>query len=175
MAITVDGLDRASKNLFDRAKRMGDLTPAMKVGGALILKETDDAFRGSRSPAGERWPQLQFDTLKARARKIKTRGKKGRFARSATLFGVGATILDNTSRMRNSANVKATRRAMQFSMVGYTGPHITGAPKNNLPKRNPTVFEFKGKVGSASAKNVIPRVREKLVATINRYIATGKP
>lgn len=158
--VTVHGLTAADRALRDRARRIRDLTPAMKEGARLIEKETDDSFRKQRSPLGEPWATLKPSTIAGRAARIKS--KK---IRSAILAG-GVTPLVDTGRMRNSVHVKATKRQMRFSAVGYMGPHMTGG--GPLPKRNPTVFEF------ATRWQLVPHVRERLTQIIRRHIG-GRP
>jgi hypothetical protein len=158
--VDVRGLEAVQRGLQERARRIRDLTPVMKNIGQDIEKQTDDAIRLSRSPGGDKFKPIKKATILARASTKKgtserTKGGKltakarrlrAELTAASTLpkgFG-GAKPLVDTERLKGSRRTRPSKRSVQFSMVGYTGPHITGSKDGKLPKRNPTVFEFKG-------------------------------
>lgn len=193
--ITASGLTEAEKRLRDMADRVKDLTPAMKVVARQIEKETDDAFRGSRSPLGTPWNAIKESTALNRkgARKLKqrvnrrtkeggltkgARGARGKLFQKGVLgaqafagadlaaTALGKPLID-TGRMRNSVNVKVSKRSVRFRAVGYMAPHMTGG--KNLPKRNPTIFE-----GEPGRFRLVPRIAQMLRETVARYVSQGK-
>lgn len=192
--VTVTGLTEAEKRLQDMSQRVRDLTPAMKVVARQIEKETDDAFRASKSPRGEPWKMIKEETALNRkgGRKLKKRVNrrtkaggltKGAMGARGKLFDKGllgaqafagddvsaaqlAKPLIDTGRMRNSVNVKVSKRSVRFTAVGYMAPHMTGG--ENLPKRNPTVFE-----GEPGDFRLVPRIAQKLRETVARYVMRG--
>jgi hypothetical protein len=69
--------------------------------------------------------------------------------------------------MRKSQRTLVKNNALEWSAVGYMGPHMTGG--KNLPKRNPTVFEL-----SAGQWKMIPAMHSYVVASVSLYVRTGK-
>lgn len=183
--ISAEGLAEAEREMKERIKRLQDFTPALKVVAAEIEKRTDDAFQQSRSPLGEIWPTLAPSTQLARAAKLPgasrrskktgalTKGAKGKRAEGIAAYQYGGAntfkALIDTARMRNSVRVKVSKKEIEFSAVGYMGPHIVGGKGNRPPKRNPTVFERAGRGFDA-----IPAVMSYLLRTVGWYIATGQ-
>ena len=181
--ISAQGLHEAEKRMAERAKRIANLAPALRVVAAEIEKRTDDAFHRSQSPFGEIWPTLAPSTQAARAAKLpgarkrsKKTGKLTKGARQKRVEGIAAyqfggantfKPLVDTGRMRNSVRVLVRGNELEFSAVGYMGPHITGGRK--LPKRNPTVFQLAG-----GQFKPIPDVLSYLLRTVGRYVATGQ-
>jgi hypothetical protein len=171
------GFSNVSASMRRRLQAIRDPSPAMKVWARIIEKETDDAFLKQRSPKGDEWPQLAISTLKSRSRKVKgarSRGKDGKLTKSAQKARLGVllnrasvTPMVDTARMRNSAHVKVLRASVQWSAVGYTGPHMTGG--KNLPKRNVAVFELSG-----GGWLIVPRVQVRLERVLLNYIVHGK-
>lgn len=182
--ISAQGLDEAQRRMYERAQRMRDLSPALRVVAAEIETRTDDAFRDSRSPFGEIWPTLAPSTQAARAAKLpgaRKRGKSGQLTKGAKQkraagiaayqFGSANTFkaLVDTGRMRGSVRVRVRKNELEFASVGYMGPHITGG--KNLPKRNPTVFQR----AASGQLEAIPSIMSLLLRTVSRYVRTGTP
>lgn len=201
--ISAEGLDDAAKRMAERAERMKDLSIPLKVVAAEIEKRTDDAFRGQMSPAGERWTELAESTRLARkgARKLErrlnrrtergglTKGAEKARAKYGASRGVAITsggealvfarALVDTGRMRNSVRVRVRKHEIEFSAVGYMGPHITGGQRggkpNRPPKRNPTVFQQSGfSRANARGWESIPEVQSYLLRVIGKFISTGQ-
>lgn len=181
--ISADGLDEAQRRMYERAQRMKDLSPALRVVAAEIEQRTDDAFRDSKSPYGETFPDLALSTQQARAAKMpgaRKRGKGGQLTKGARKkraaaiahyqAGMGNVFkpLIDTGRMRNSVRVRVSKNELEFGAVGYMGPHITGG--RHLPKRNPTVFQR----AASGQLEAIPSVLSLLLRTVSRYVATGQ-
>lgn len=171
-SITANGLMRAEQKMRDRAQRVRDLSPVFKLIGEDLIKETSDAFRKSRSPLGEPWDDIKDATKLGRKSVRKRAGErtsKGARTKRAMTFRQGlleqSKPLVDTGRMRNSPHTITQRRRLRFSMVGYTGPHITGDKSGNLPKRNPTAFENVG-----GRWRLIPRLRQKYVQKIIQHV-----
>ncbi|MFA7174567.1 MAG: phage virion morphogenesis protein [Kiritimatiellia bacterium] len=95
-------------------KRMGDMTPAMREIGEIVVTQTAEAFEDGGLP-GHAWK------------------KSGRVNES------GGQTLVNTSRLRNSINYKATKNDVEVGtnvayaaihqLGGQTKPHVI-RPKN---------------------------------------------
>lgn len=99
--------------LQEIARRVDDLSPAMRGIGELIAESTKERFASSTGPDGQRWPALAKDTILARLAKIsgqyaaytnlKTRkegrvrvgDKKGYFDKEGKLAGKGSLAVAN--------------------------------------------------------------------------------
>lgn len=185
---TAIGLDEAQRRMQERAARMKDLSPALRVVAADLEERTDRAFRDLKSPAGEIWPTLAPSTQLARAAKLpgaKRRSKKtGKLTKGALhkraagiagyQFGGAETFkaLVDTGRMRGSVRVRVKRHSLEFAAIGYMGPHITGSTKRpgRPPKRNPTVFE---RAASGQLEAIAP-VMSLLMRSITFYVSAGE-
>lgn len=174
-----DGGAGAAKRMAERAERIRNLAPALRVFAEEIVKATDDAFDQSRTVTGKPFPKLAPSTIEARGRKVRgastksrkagTRGRLTASARKARSAAAGShKPLVDTARARNSAKHTKIRGGdtIQWSAVGYLGPHIHG---KGVPQRNPTAFE--GKPGNMRLVGKFQRRLSKLVTT---YIETGK-
>lgn len=180
------GMDKAISHMQARAARMRDLSPVMRVVGEEIVKRTTQAFRAQQSPAGEAWPALAPSTLAQRAAKLpgaKRRSKKtGRLTPAARTrraqaasTGAGITPLVDTGRLRNSAQQISQpygpgANFIEWSVVGYGGPHMGGSASRRPPKRNFSVFE-----PGAGGWTLIPAVNDYLKAAFTNWVDTGKP
>ena len=183
------GGQEAAKRMRERAERMRNHTPALKVFCAVVDKATADAFDRAADTEGRPFKRLAPSTLEARVRKVKGArrksrrpGTKGRLTQGAkdirTVAGKFEKPLTNTAVARNSARcrVSGVNRAT-WSAVGYLGPHMSGATgagtKHNvtIPKRNPTVFDVDKDSGKARLK---PRFEAELTRLIRVYVETGK-
>lgn len=99
--------------LAEIARRVDDLSPAMRGIGELIAESTKERFASSTGPDGQRWPALAKDTVLARLAKIsghyaaytnlKTRkagqvrvgDKKGYFDKAGKIAGKGSLAVAN--------------------------------------------------------------------------------
>lgn len=157
IAVTGNGLEAAMARAAEMGKRFANMSPALKVIGAEMVKRTDDAFEQSRSPAGEAFPPLAQSTLLARARKLKSarkRNKRGELTKGALktrakiMAPGGAKPMIDTARARGSQHTEVSPHLLKWSAVGYLAPHITGGQRRGKtgmpPKRNVTVFEHGG-------------------------------
>ena len=163
----------------ERAARVRNLAPALKVFAEEIHKATDDAFDKSRTVEGAAFKRLAPSTLEARGRRVKGGkaksrkiGTKGRLtpgARKAREAAAGShKPLVDTSRARNSQRAKVGGgNSIRWSAVGYLEPHIKGL---GVPQRNPTVFDVP-KNGKPVLK---PAFAARLTKVVRTYIETGK-
>lgn len=184
------GAAKAAGRFRAMADRTPDLSRATKFVAAEIDKLTSDAFRSSRSPAGEAFPRLAPSTVAARARKLpgaSRRSKKtGKLTKKASdirgasreLYAAGGgsklfTPLIDTGRARNSAHATGHATGVTWSAVKYLAPHITGSEvlvrRGLLPKRNVSVFEKQGGIFLP-----IPKVKSLLLSSVARYLTTGR-
>ena len=185
--ISAQGLTEAQQHMAQRAARMRNLAPALRVVAAEIEQRTDDAFRDSKSPYGELWPKLAPSTLLSRAAKLpgaKRTGKAGGLTKgaqrkrekaiSAYNAGTGGIFkpLVDTGRMRGSVRVRVRGNELEFAAVGYMAPHITGSLSRpgRPPKRNPTVFQR----AASGELMAIPSILALLLRTVSRYVQTGQ-
>lgn len=99
--------------LQEIARRVDDLSPAMRDIGELMVESTKERFTSSTGPDGQRWPALAKDTILARLAKIsgqyaaytnlKTRkvgqvrvgDKKGYYDKAGKVAGKGLLALMN--------------------------------------------------------------------------------
>lgn len=99
--------------LAEIARRVDDLSPAMRGIGELMVESTKERFASSTGPDGQRWPALAKDTILARLAKIsgqyaaytnlKTRkvgqvrvgDKKGYYDKAGKVAGKGSLALMN--------------------------------------------------------------------------------
>lgn len=99
--------------LQEIARRVDDLSPAMRGIGELVAESTKERFASSTGPDGQRWPALAKDTILARLAKIsgqyaaytnlKTRkegrvrvgDKKGYFDKEGKLAGKASLAVAN--------------------------------------------------------------------------------
>lgn len=215
MQVQATGIDEQRARLAAMQARLLDLTPPLRVVAAELEKRTDDALDRSMSPAGEAFPPLATSTVIARARKQKSFSRKGkgsnrltRGARAkratAILFNMGAgplggtpfaRALIDTGRLRKSQRARVVGQHVEWSAVGYLGPHITGGTgvagatgsRNTLvrqvlsqfkdfqrtagrpPKRNPTVFELRA--GDWHLNESMARYTHRVV---HHYVMTGE-
>lgn len=175
------GAREAAQRMRERAKRLRDHTPALKVFGEQIRKLTDDGFQNSRELDGEAFASLAPSTIEARIR-AKGGNKKTRKGtltagaakkRAAMSTPGGMKILQITAVMRNSQRAVTTGKNMlTWSAVGRLLPHMTGSHGvlGHLPQRNPTVFD----VDSSGKPSLKPRVAKMLHEYIASYVETGK-
>lgn len=174
--ITTKGVDEAAKRAQERAKRLANMTPVMRVIGEGMVSEAKQAFQKQVSPAGEKWDDLAASTKGARLGRRKAtqvRGKQGKARERAkglraAALGKGFRALMDTGRAMGSIRAKALRRGLILSMVGYLRPHITGNPPD-LPKRNPLPIEWDG-----ARWIVIPRLRRDHMRRFVRWIDLGR-
>lgn len=190
LRIESTGADKAAERLLERAARARDLTPATQVVAAEIDKMTDDAFRHSRSPAGEVFPRLAPSTVAARAAKLPganrrnkktgqlTAGARGKRKGARDVYNAHIpggprlfTPLIDTGRARNSAHATGDATGVSWTGVGYLGPHITGSQTKpgRPPKRNVSVFHVSGGILSP-----LPKIEALFLSSIGRYIETGR-
>lgn len=159
--------------LFERAKRLRDHTPALKIYAEWVRKATDDAFQNSRELDGTPFPALADSTIEDRVRT--TGGKRKSKKKEAAMRAPGGIKpLIKTGRMRNSQRAEVTgTNALRWSAIGYTGPHVTGSlsKPGRPPRRNPTVFEGNIRDGSARLQE---RAMAKLRDMVASYVETGK-
>lgn len=172
---TGDGGAGAAKRMAERAARMRNLTPALKLVAEEIHKATDDAFDQSRSVLGKAFDRLAPSTLAARGRRVKGGKRKtkagkltpGASAARSKAAGSHKPLVD-TGRARNSQRAKVVGgKTIRWSAVGYLEPHMKGA---GVPKRNPTVFA----VPSRGKPVLLAPYARRLTAAISRYIETGR-
>ncbi len=187
LRIESKGSDEAAARLLERAARTRDLSPVMRVVAAEIDRETDQAFRSSRSPFGEQFPRLAPSTVEARAAKLPganrrgkktgqlTKGARDKRATASAAYAAGQakifTPLIDTGRARGSAHATADANGVSWTAVGYLGPHIMGSksPPGRPPKRNVSVFQMQG-----GYLKPIPRIQSLLLSSVARYVSTGR-
>lgn len=169
-----DGGVAAAKRMLDRAARLKNLAPVLKVFAEEIHRATDDAFDQSRNVLGQPFPKLASSTLNARGSKVrggKRKTKGGRLtpgALNARLKASGShKPLIDTGRARNSQRAQVKGNSIRWSAVGYLEPHMRG---KKLPKRNPTVFAVPS---SGKPALHVPFAR-RLSSLVTRYVDTGK-
>lgn len=174
----------AAQRMRERAARLRDHTPALKVLGQEIDKLTSDAFSKQQELDGDDWPALAESTIEARLRNIGAANKltkKGVLTKGALRERVkrrapgGMKMLEITTVMRNSNHAVITgKNELTWSAIGRELPHITGEWGSILsqrpPKRNPTVFDV-ARDGKPALK---PRVAKLLHDYITSYVETGK-
>jgi phage gpG-like protein len=159
---------------MERAARMRDLGPVMRVQAASMETRISDAFRGERSPAGEEWPALAESTLEQRAAKLpgarrrsKRTGKLTKGAQAArsraTQPGAIKKLID-TGRLRGSIRVRANRDSIEITGAAYLAVHVDGS--ENVPKRNPLPVER----GSDGAFRLVPAADEEFRKAIVDHI-----
>lgn len=175
------GPTAAAQRMRDRAKRMRDHTPALKVFGETIRKLTDDGFQKQAELDGQAFPPLAPSTVEARiaakgGNKRTKRGSltKGAVSKRAMLSAPGGMkMLQITGVQRNSNHVAITgKNQLTWSALGRLLPHVTGShsPEGHPPKRNPTVFD----VGRDGKPKLKPRVAKLLHDMVTSYVETGK-
>lgn len=216
----------AGQTMADMAKRMLRLDPALKVIAEEIGERTDSSFAKSASPLGAQWSALATSTLIERARKRSpaarkkqknaphrlTKGAKAKRVGFVLAYhnqiqgfgGVTATPLIDTGRMRKSQRTLVKSNAIEWSAVGYMGPHMTGGktggkraskgtPKprisaktgKTLKPRKPRPSKSTG-TGTLPKRNptvfelsagqwkMIPAMHSYVVAHVSLYVRTGK-
>lgn len=141
----------------ERASRLRDLGPVLRVQSEEWATATSDAFRNERSPAGEPWPDLAPSTVEQRIAKLPganrrskrtgklTRGSQKKRAKAYEAYDGGQRSgliksLVDTGQMRNSIDYRVGPggNSVEIQAVGYLAPHVTGPEP---PKRNPLVIE----------------------------------
>lgn len=188
LRIESTGADEAAQRLMDRAARARDLTAPLQVVAAEIDRETDAAFRASRSPAGEVFPRLAPSTVRARAAKLPgasrrskktgglTAGARGKRKGARDVYAANPpggpklfTPLIDTGRARGSAHATADASGISWTAVKYLEPHIAGGKRGLIPKRNVSVFEIRGGIARP-----IPKIHSLLLRTVATYVSTGR-
>lgn len=168
------GAAEAAKAMRERAERMLNQTPVLKVFAAWATKQMDDSFQSSKTFEGEPFQPLAESTIEQRMRDAgagaSKRGKKSQAKRAAMQAPGGIKPLVKTARARNSQRMQARgKNGLEWSAIGYLQPHMEGAKNGRPPQRNPTVFNVKD--GELTLK---PRAMEKLQKMVAEYIDTGK-
>ena len=184
----MDGGVALRQHMAERAARLRDISPAMRVVGEEMVLEVSNAFRARRSPVGEDWADLAESTLRARAAKLPgasrrgksgalTKGSKKKRATALLAQGMGETSgiapLIDTGRLRASAGrYKADAKGLSWSVVGYGGYHMSGSIKRpgRPPQRNFSVFEPDG----AGGWRMIPRFRDYAMRVVTGYVMRGE-
>lgn len=169
-----DGGAAAAQKMLQRASRLRNLGPALKLFAAEITKATDDAFDQSRNVLGKPFPKLAPSTLEARGRKVKGGKRKSKSGRlTAGALKARLTSIDShkplvdTARARNSQRATVQGNAVRWAAVGYLEPHMRG---KGVPKRNPTVFA----VPKSGKPTLHAPFGRRLSAIVHRYIETGR-
>jgi hypothetical protein len=192
MPLEATGIEGVRARLAELEARLSDLSPVLKVVAQEVELRTDNAFATQTSPSGEVWDALSDATLVSRMRRQKGLSRKdsrGRLTQGAKKkrataflstkgFAVGkapfAVALTDTARARRSVRARVVGDHIEFSAVGYLGPHITGASGAgrsktvSIPKRNPTVFELRSGAWFLNAS-----MAEYLHNAVRRYVTTG--
>jgi hypothetical protein len=175
---------------------MLDPTPVWQQMAVEWAQQTDAAFRGERSPAGEDWPALASSTVERRIAKLKganRRTKKsiaeksglvrGKLTKSALAKrdqarlqyahgGGNIKMLVDSGRMRQSVRYVPRKNGVDLSAVAYIAHHVGGSLKvaNRPPKRNPLVVQF---TANGDGVALIPSAHERLLRALPAFIETG--
>lgn len=181
-------LSAQRKRLASMESRLRDLTPALKVIAQEVELRTDDALARSASQEGKQWPALRRSTLEARARRSSaaarrrqkrspgrlTAGAKRKRAAMVQAYRVGAPsaakALIDTGRLRTSQRARVVGQTVEWSAVGYIGPHMVGASNGRPPKRNPTCFELRGLEWALNAPMALY-----IAQKVRAFVMTGRP
>lgn len=206
--------------------RLERLSPVLKVIAEEITERTDASFPKSASPLGAQWATLATSTLIDRARRRSpaarkrqknaphrlTKGAKAKRVGFVLAYhngqqgfgGVTATPLIDTGRMRKSQRTLVKNNALEWSAVGYMGPHMTGgktggkrgsrgAPKVRISAKTGKVLKARAPrpskstgTGTLPKRNptvfektsgrwaMIPSMHSYVVQHVSRYVRTGK-
>ena len=176
LQVTVVGLGEALRATEARARAARDLKPALQQFATEAEEATQRAFSRSVSPDGEAFKPLAPSTVEARARASKGAKKRDEFGdltpkaeatRAKIRAAGGTTPLIDSGRLRNSIHFAVKADSIEFSMLGYGMPHVTGSSR--LPKRNPTVFRKAGE-----SWELLPQYAERFREIILAYVAGKK-
>lgn len=114
--------------LQEIARRVDDLSPAMRGIGEMMVESTKERFASSTGPDGQRWPALAKDTILARLAKIsgqyaaytnlKTRkvgqvrvgDKKGYYDKAGKAAGKGSLAVANMRPLVDTGTLQDTIR-----------------------------------------------------------------
>jgi hypothetical protein len=177
MASRVEGLDRAIESLRQKAERMRDLGPALKVFGRFVETNVDDCFDQSRDWDGTPFPPLAESTIERRIGNLKAANKR---TKSGELTKAAKTLRDklrspggikplvDTARARNSQHTDAGPESLIWTSVGYLGYHFTG--NERLPQRNVSPFVFL----NSNNWRLHPRAKVKLHEVVTQHVQRGE-
>lgn len=109
-----------------------------------------------------------------------TKGAKAKRGQARRLAGLGVSTgvlnsmfppLVDTGRLRQSQRYQLIgKTGLRWSVVGYGGYHIGGAPRANIPARNFAPIE---RVGASDKFTLNAPMRAYAVAVLRRYIGQG--
>lgn len=151
--------------LAEIARRVDDLSPAMRSIGELMVESTKERFESSTGPDGQRWPALAKDTILARLAKIsgqyaaytnlKTRkvgqvrvgDKKGYYDKAGKVAGKGSLALMNMRPLVDTGILQDTIRyqltaggkGVEIGTNRFAGEWEGGAAVHQFGSRKETI------------------------------------
>lgn len=155
MSVTIE-IDGAIQLMEDMGERSRDLSPVLDVIAQDLLTFTDDAFEGSRGPAGKAWEPLKDATVKARRR------------------GSSKPLIDTGTLRGSITAVPGALGILVGTNLPYAGVHQFGFDERNIPARPFLPLRLEGDSFEIVTEGPAEEEWERYEEMIATFIETGE-